>query len=97
MPQSVEKRYDVVSAKFALVMYQDWTIPAGGGYHNDELILEVGDANGDYYELSPDISGNAALLAKLLRRIAATNGKPGWKFDADWYPKAKAGKITGPT
>jgi hypothetical protein len=96
-PQPVEKRSDVVSAQFTLKMSQDWTIPLGGGYHNNELTLEVRDANGDYYEVSPDISGHAGLLAKLLRRIAATNGKPGWKFDADWYPNAKAGKITGPT
>jgi hypothetical protein len=87
---AIEKRKDLISKNFSLSFNQKFPGQPQG------FTLLVTDTQNDSYVLTAvTITPRAKLIALLLRRIANENGKPGWKFDAEFDTDANRGIITG--
>jgi hypothetical protein len=87
-----ERRKGLVCSTFTLGLTQ----PASGPPKGGRFTLEVTDKAGDpYVFVAQPVKDDAALVARLLRRIASQNGEAGWTFDADFYPSKGSGVIVG--
>jgi hypothetical protein len=85
----------LISASFSLEFIQGYPDPVTQTPVS-KFTLRVIDTKGIFYQRSlASIPNQVALVCSLLKRIADKQAKPGWTFDATYYPSQNAGTITG--